>query len=56
MEPRVIEYRPDEEVETAYVKLLRAAIEQRRPSRALRAATNEVLDLVRHPLAERKAS
>lgn len=43
----------DDEVEIAYVKLLRAAIDQPKPSRALRKAVNTVLPLVGHPLMDR---
>ena len=49
-------YRRDDEVEAAYVSLLRAALEQPKPSRTLRKALNKVLPLVGHPLADRSAA
>lgn len=46
----------DEEVDSALFNLLRAALDQPKPTRKLMKAVNAVLPLVGHPLAVRKAS
>lgn len=46
----------DEEVDEALFSLLRAALDQPRPSRELSRAVNTVLPLVGHPLVVRKSA
>lgn len=53
--PRYLERQLDDEVDAAMHKLLRACLDQRRPSKSLVKAINHVLPLVGHPLALKKA-
>lgn len=55
-EQRAIALPPDTDVEEAFHELVRAAIDQPRPSIALRTSVNKVLSLIGHPLSQERAA